>query len=90
MNKHLIIGVHLTDRMDQATDVQQLFTDYGCHIKSRIGLHEVENVCAPTGVILLEMYGDEAKGHELAEKLNALQGVETKTMEFVDGQEKKV
>jgi len=82
MDKHVIMGVHLTDRLRQAVDVQNLFTEYGCYIKTRIGLHEVENVCGPTGIILLEMHGDSGKCEELGAKLNAIEGVETKCMIF--------
>jgi len=82
MDKHVIMGIHLTDRLHQAGDVQELFTQYGCHIKTRIGLHDVENTCSPTGIILLEMYGDEGKCEELEKKLNAIEGIETKCMIF--------
>jgi hypothetical protein len=41
MNDHLILGIHVTDRVQKAGEVQQLFTEYGCNIKTRLGLHEV-------------------------------------------------
>jgi hypothetical protein len=82
MDQHIILGVHLTDRVAQATDVQAALTEYGCNIKTRVGLHEVENVCSPAGVILLEMYGDPARSEELADKLNAIEGVEVQKMVF--------
>ena len=41
MDKHIIYGVHVTNRMNKATNVQQLFSEYGCNIKTRIGLHDV-------------------------------------------------
>lgn len=83
IEKHLIIGVHVHNRAKHAGEVQQLLTDYGCNIKTRIGLHEAnENFCSPNGVILIEMVGDEDKCHDLAAKLNTLQGIEAKTMIF--------
>ena len=61
MDKHIIYGVHVTNRMNKATNVQQLFSEYGCNIKTRIGLHDVgKDFCSPSGVILLEMFGDES------------------------------
>lgn len=82
-NKHIIYGVHVLDRMKDATEVQKLFTKYGAHIKTRIGLHEVRgDFCAPGGVILLEMYGDESVCRELKAKLEALDGLEVKEMVF--------
>ena len=56
---HLIFGVHLTDRATQVPQMQALLTQYGCNIKTRLGLHDVaDNACSPRGLILLEMYGD--------------------------------
>ncbi len=80
---HLILGVHVTDRLVKATEVQKLFSEYGCHIKTRIGLHDVgPDFCAPSGVVLLELYGDRARCYELADKLKVIEGIEVQTMEF--------
>lgn len=80
---HLIFGIHVTNRATQAGRVQQLLSEYGCNIKTRIGLHHVDNnVCSPRGLILLEMVGDDATCRELAQKLDALEGVEVKQMLF--------
>jgi len=81
--KHIIFGVHITDRMTKAGGVQSLLTEYGCNIKTRIGLHHVDNnACSPRGLILLEMFGDEATCHQLAERLSAIEGVEVQEMIF--------
>jgi len=82
MEKHIIIGVHVTDRLKKVETVQKLFSDYGCHIKTRLGLHEVENACSPNGLILLEMYGDEFVCDELADKLTTIEGIEVQKMVF--------
>jgi hypothetical protein len=69
--------------MKDATKVQDLFSEYGCYIKTRIGLHEVQgNFCSPGGVILLEMFGDEAKCVELRDKLAAFPEVEVQELVF--------
>ena len=36
-----IIGIKINDRIKEAGKVQQVLTDYGCSIKTRLGLHEV-------------------------------------------------
>ena len=82
MEKHAILGIHVTDRVKHAVEVQNLLTQYGCNIRTRLGLHEAESVCSPKGLILLEMCGDDAVCDELAEKLVAIEGVEVKTMVF--------
>ena len=83
MDKHIIYGVHVTNRMNKATNVQQLFSEYGCNIKTRIGLHDVGKAfCSPSGVILLEMFGDESVCEELRKKLAAIDGIEVQQMIF--------
>jgi hypothetical protein len=80
---HLIFGVHVTNRATQIPNVQKLLTEYGCNIKTRIGLHHVDdNVCSPRGLIILEMYGDLATCRELKTKLCAYQGIDVQEMLF--------
>ncbi len=82
-DKHYIVGIHVDDRIKRASDVQQLLTDYGCNIKTRIGLHEVTGqFCAGFGLILLEMIGDPGKIKELTQKLDAIEGVSVQQMVF--------
>jgi len=82
-DQHIIMGIHIDDRIKKANEVQELLTEYGCNIKTRIGLHEVTgSFCAGYGLILLELVGGEATATELAGKLNAVQGVEVKLMTF--------
>ena len=80
---HLIYGVHVTDRATQVPQVQKLLSEYGCNIKTRLGLHRVdEQVCSTRGLILLEMFGNDDVCHELKAKLATLEGVEVKEMLF--------
>lgn len=80
---HLVFGIHVTDRLTKAVEVQKLFSEYGCHIKTRIGLHDVgADFCSPSGVVLLEMYGDRARCMEMADRLKQIEGIEIQIMEF--------
>ncbi len=80
---HIILGVHITDRAKRAGEVQQLFTEYGCSIKTRLGLHEAnQKVCSPNGLILLEMAGGKKDALALAKKLARIKGVEVQKMIF--------
>ena len=82
-NKHIIVGVHVTDRAQRAGDVQKVFTEYGCNIRTRLGLHEVrDDVCAPNGLIVLEMHAAEATCNEMIEKLRRIPGIEVQKMVF--------
>jgi hypothetical protein len=80
---HIIVGVHITDRMKEAAGVQRCLTEYGRYIKTRLGLHEVEAASeGPNGILLLEMVGPEEKSRELADRLKAVPGIEVQTMAF--------
>jgi len=80
---HIILGVHITERVQHAPQVQEIFTQYGCSIKTRIGLHEVsDQFCSPNGLVLLEMAGPEGPINELIRKLAEIEGVEVKKMLF--------
>jgi hypothetical protein len=81
--KHLICGIHITDRVVHAQQVQQVLTEYGTYIKTRMGLHEVSaGFSSPNGLILLEFVQNEAKFKELTKKLGAITGVEVQQMIF--------
>jgi hypothetical protein len=83
MQDHIILGVHIHNRMKEAPAVQALLGEYGCHIRTRLGLHETsETFCSGTGVILLELVGDPAKIGELEKKLSDIAGVDVQKMAF--------
>lgn len=82
MDKHIIVGIHVIDRNAHAATVQRVFTEYGCQIKTRIGLHDVhENYCSPNGLILLEML-DLPETQQMLDALKALEGLDVQTMVF--------
>lgn len=83
LKKHVILGVHITDRIHHVESVQHLLTEYGCSIRTRLGLHEADKgFCSPNGLLVLEMTDDEKTADTLADKLNAVEGVEVKKMVF--------
>lgn len=83
MDKHLLLCIHVTNRVKNAPEIQNLFTRYGAGIKTRLGLHEVSGgFNSPAGVIVLEMVGDETRFEELADKVGALEGVDVQKVVF--------
>ncbi len=83
MNDHFILGIHSPNRLTQSASIQQLLTESGCLIRTRIGLHEVQDgVCAMDGVILLELVGNRACCETLGEKLSQIPGVQVQKMIF--------
>jgi hypothetical protein len=80
---HKILAVHITDRLKDAVEVQKVFTEFGCNIKTRVGLHDVAgDVCAPGGVVILELVGPATITGEIAGRLGAIAGVEVQKVEF--------
>jgi hypothetical protein len=83
MGKHVIFGVHVTDRMKNALELQKAFSEFGCQIKTRLGLHEVSaSACSPNGLVILEMVGDDAVVDRAAARFSAIDGVEVQQMVF--------
>lgn len=83
MDKHIIVGVHITERVKHASEVQKVFTEFGCQIRTRLGLHEADKgVCSPNGLIILDMVDDDAKVASLKKKLTAIAGVDVQAMVF--------
>jgi hypothetical protein len=80
---HIIVGVHITNRTVNAVEVQKVFTEYGCNIKTRIGLHDVsETVCGPSGVALIEFFGSVAEAEEMKKRLCAIDGIQVQSIVF--------
>jgi len=77
----MIIVVNL--RKKEAVNVQKILTEWGCLVKTRLGLHEgVLDQCSETGSIILELVGERDKHIELARKLNLLAGVKAQYIEI--------
>lgn len=83
MDKHSIVGVHITERVRHASEVQAIFTKFGCSIRTRLGLHEADaGKCSPNGLIVLEMAEEDAVIADMVAELNAIDGVEVQQMVF--------
>ncbi|MGC9363125.1 MAG: hypothetical protein ACP5FZ_00995 [Fidelibacterota bacterium] len=80
MKRFAIIVVN--KRKKEAITVQKILTEWGCLIKTRLGLHEgVLDDCSDVGSIILELVGDPEKHKELLRKLNLLAGVSAKLID---------
>jgi hypothetical protein len=83
MAKRIILGVSITDRVKNVLDVQKVLTEFGCNIKTRLGLHEVgDSFCAASGLILLEACGDAGKIADMESMLRAVAGIDVQKMVF--------
>jgi hypothetical protein len=83
MANRIILGVQVTNRLKNVADVQKVLSEYGCNIKTRLGLHDVnENYCSTTGLLLMETYGDAKSILEMERKLRAIDGLVIQKMTF--------
>jgi hypothetical protein len=83
MKEIWILGVHITDRVKEVSDVQAVLTKFGCTIKTRLGLHEVkDDFCARSGLIILELTGSREEFYKLENELLKIDGLEVKKMVF--------
>lgn len=65
----VIMGIKLMERMKTASKFQDLLSEYGCDISTRLGLHVAsEDSCSPNGLIILEFIDNADKAAEEFEK----------------------
>lgn len=83
MAKRIILGVQVTNRVENVLDVQKILTEYGCNIKTRLGMHEVtESICSNVGLLIIETYGAEADIIRMEAKLREIKGLVVGKMIF--------
>ncbi len=78
-----IMAIAQERRTESATRVQDVLTRYGCNIKVRLGLHDVQpdgGVCSNTGMIMLQLVGPAAEITQLEKDLQAIPNVKVKQM----------
>ena len=81
--KHVILAVHVRQRTKQIPLVQSVLTEFGCIIRTRVGLHDADGKhCSASGVILLELIGQDKQFAALARKLSRISGLEVKKVVF--------
>jgi hypothetical protein len=79
---HVVLTVHVTDRLKEVPPVQKTLSQFGDVIRTRLGIHEVgKGYSSPEGILILDIVS-EAKAHQLQKTLNKLQGIETKLVVF--------
>ncbi|MEI7895675.1 MAG: hypothetical protein WCJ26_01470 [bacterium] len=83
MKEIWVLGIHITNRVKEVSEVQAVLTKFGCTIKTRLGLHEVkDNLCSRSGLIILELTGSMEEFYKLENELLKIDGLEVKKMVF--------
>ncbi len=81
MNETKVILILIDKRTDAALKVQEVLTEKGCMIKTRLGMHETSS-CAEEGLIFLNVEGSDEEVNELLEELNDIKRVESKLVKM--------
>lgn len=78
MSRH-ILAILVGKRKETAVNVQKILTGWGCIIRTRLGLHDgtLDN-CSESGLIILELVGEQEKMDEMMRKLTLLEDVQVK------------
>jgi len=75
MEKSILL-ILVGNRTESALKVQEILTNMGCFIKTRLGLHEAtENACSDTGLLILELIGSEEDKKKLVRDLEGVPDV---------------
>ena len=83
MAKRCVMGVLVTNRVQNVPELQKVLTDCGCQIKTRLGLHDTDATsCSPNGLILLELFGDDSAYAEVETRLKGVKGLQVQKMIF--------
>jgi hypothetical protein len=83
MDQLTILGLAVENKEHKAQELQDIFTKYGCTIKTRLGINEIdlpgkENA----GLIILELMGDKEECLRLENNLHELDQVVVRKMIF--------
>lgn len=83
MKEVRILGVMINEPAKGADKIQNILTKYGCCIRTRLGMHDMdEEYAQDTGLMLLELIGDMQDCLRLENELLELDGVEVQKMVF--------
>lgn len=74
-----VLLVLLNNRKQTAITFQKILTDWGCMVKTRLGIHDgVLNKCSNSGLVILDIVGQKKKLNEMTRKLNLVKGIKAK------------
>lgn len=81
--KRDVLLLLVRNREGAADLVQKILTGWGCFIKTRLGLHDgVLDNCSDSGLIFLELVGEQARHDELVRKLKLVNGVDARLVQL--------
>lgn len=82
MENFNILALRSEKRKVNAADMQQILTNHGDIISTRLGLHDTHQDDDSDGLILLHLAGDEHAVSTLVSQLHAIEGVTVKGLQI--------
>ncbi len=77
----IILGIKLSDKVDNAVKFQEILTKFNCIIKLRIGINNSLLFCSDSGIILLQIDKEE-DSIAIEKELINISGIEIQKMVF--------
>jgi len=82
MGATTIIGLKLQTGIEYGPQLQAVLSNYACAIKSRIGLHETNDIrCESYGIVLLQIVNEDIIKY-LQNDILDIDGIEMQVMKF--------
>jgi hypothetical protein len=81
MKSTKVVLILVDKRTDAALKVQEVLTENGCMIKTRLGVHETSS-CEEEGLIFLNIDGTKNDTEDLISKLNSIKRVKAEYIEM--------
>lgn len=76
-----IIIISVQQRKNVSGAVQEILSEYGCLIKTRLGITDsTAKKCSQTGLIILEFLGNKREINLMSKKLSKIDGVAVKSV----------
>ena len=83
MKEVRVLGVMVNDPTKGSVNIQSILTKYGCCIRTRLGIHDIdEEYARETGLMLLELVGDMDECLRLENELLSMNGIDVQKMVF--------
>ncbi len=79
-NKIRIVGLLVEHPVKHGEEIQNIFSKFGCSIKTRMGLN-VDNL-SDAALMILELYGSDEESEKLINSLSKLNDVQVQQMSF--------
>lgn len=76
-----IMAVQIKNRNQDAPKFQEMITKHGCMVKTRLGMHEVDN-CSKEGLVILQLCGKDEDIEALGNDINTLDSINAKWMKL--------